>query len=157
MVLFSWSFHLQTFHFHSFRLPPFPSSEEFLSTSHISHYQSMLRAFFFTLPELSSSAVLSVLLRSFRFVRPSIPVRAPPWVLSFIFCSFFRLSPLGLFRRFPFVSSLRQPCYSSPSLRRIALVTCGPIQEMARASEKCWLNTSTTTGDLQAICKSLFF
>ena len=56
--------------------------KKFLSASNISGYRSMLSAVFrFSLLELSSSAVLKDLPRSFRLEKPSLPIRAPPWDL----------------------------------------------------------------------------
>ena len=44
------------------------------------------------------------------------------------------------FFKFPYPLTNKIFCYS---------ITYGPIQEMARASDKCWLNTPTTTTSIQ--------
>ena len=56
-----------------------------LSFSAIAGYRSMLSASFrFVLPEISDSAILRDLMKSFRIERPSIPNRAPPWDLTLV-------------------------------------------------------------------------
>ena len=88
--------------------------------------------FHFSLPELSSSAVLKDLLWSFRLEQPSIPVRAPPWDLSLVL-QFLRSSTFEPLQEV----SLRQ--LTKKTLFLLSLATA------------CWV------GELQAISKSLSF